>query len=267
MGLNHNRPMIARVAAFLLWALAAGSAVFWGLRLAAQPLPVPAQAVPASVQVGSASAVSRMLGSTAPSEAAAPAPPPASSRFRLVGVLAPVREGAGPGVALISVDGKPARAYAIGARVEGDLMLQAARQRQVALGPAGGQPAFTLEVPRLPPPQTGVLAAATNADDDDADEPAMSQESAIPPRPSAPPPGVVPPPAIAPRPAAPPAPVAPPPAVVQPPAAQPQAVPQQPVYPQQGRPIGGTPPGVQPGWVPPAAAPGARPPAATHSTD
>ena len=62
MGLNHNRPMIARVAAFLLWALAAGSAVFWGLRLAAQPLPVPAQAVPASVQVGSASAVSRMLG-------------------------------------------------------------------------------------------------------------------------------------------------------------------------------------------------------------
>jgi general secretion pathway protein C len=189
VGLNHNRLMIARVAAFLLWAFAAGSAVFWGLRLAAQPLPVPAQAVPATAQVGSASAVTRMLGSTAAPSVAA-APPPASSRFKLIGALAPVRSGAGPAVALIAVDGKPARAYALGARVEGELVLQSVSQRSADLGPAGGQAAFTLEVPRLPLPQTGVLPAAENGEPPDEgagppSRPAGAPRSLPPPAPPA----------------------------------------------------------------------------------
>lgn len=149
--------MLSRLLAFVLWALAAGGLVFWALRLSAEPLPVPPQAMPVVGQVGSPGAVVRMLGGgRVPAEQVAAAPPPESTRFRLIGVMAPREGSTGPGVALLSIDGKPPRAYALGSAVEGDLTLQALGQRSATFGRGTAGAAFTLELPPLPPPQTGV---------------------------------------------------------------------------------------------------------------
>lgn len=146
---------MARLTAFLVWALAAASAVFWGLRVFSQPLAVPAHAQPVAASVGSPAAVARLLAG--PAEGAARAAPPAeSARFRLLGVMAPP-EGRSGGVALISVDGKPPRAVRPGATVAEGLVLQQLGPRSARFGPAGGEAAFTLELPPLPAPQTGRL--------------------------------------------------------------------------------------------------------------
>ena len=171
--------MVSRLLAFVVWALAAGGAVFWTLRLAAQPLPVPPQAMPVVGQVGSPGAVVRMLGGgRAPAEQAAAAPPPESSRFRLIGVMAPREGSQGSGVALLSIDGKPPRAYALGSAVEGDLVLQGLAQRSATFARGANGPAFTLELPPLPPPQTGMPQGL----------PPDQGISAVPPPPPPPPP-------------------------------------------------------------------------------
>lgn len=148
--------MLARFAAFWVWALVAGSAVFWGLRLSARPLPVPPQAGLAQPAPPATGNWSRVLGAEPPppAQAQAAAPPPESSRFQLLGLAAPRGAGAG-GVALIAVDGKPARAYRSGATVDGDLVVQSLQLRSVALGPRGGAARLTLELPLVPPPATG----------------------------------------------------------------------------------------------------------------
>jgi general secretion pathway protein C len=65
----------------------------------------------------------------------------------LVGVLADSLHG---GAALISVDGKAAKPYRVGAMVDGNLVLQsvAARQAVLAAG-ADGSAQVTLELPPL----------------------------------------------------------------------------------------------------------------------
>lgn len=149
--------MLARLTAFLVWALVAATAVFWGLRLLVRPPAAPAH----TVAVGDASALrgdlTRLLGATpsAPSAAAAPAPELAS-RFKLIGVMAS-KQTQGEGFALIAVDAKPARAYAVGAPLDGDLVLKSVGLRTAAIGPAQGAPALTLEVPPLPAAATGAL--------------------------------------------------------------------------------------------------------------
>lgn len=139
-----------RGATFALWALAAGSAVFWGLRLAGNPRaagvpPPPARQVVA-VDPG---ALAALLGST-PAAAAAPMPVASlASRFQLLGVVAGAHSGGG--AAVIAVDGKPGRAYRVGALLEEGVLLQSVRGRQAVLAAsAGGPPLATLE---LPPPR------------------------------------------------------------------------------------------------------------------
>ncbi len=62
------------------------------------------------------------------------------------------------GVALISVDGKAPRAYAVGARVDSNLVLQSVSLRSAAIGPADGTALVKIEVPALPPlPVAGKL--------------------------------------------------------------------------------------------------------------
>lgn len=149
--------MLARLTAFLVWALVAATVVFWGLRLLVKPPAAPAH----TVAVGDASALrgdlTRLLGATptAPSAAAAAAPELAS-RFKLIGVMAS-KQTQGDGFALIAVDAKPARAYAVGAPLDGDLVLKSVGLRSAAIGPAQGAPALTLEVPPLPAAATGAL--------------------------------------------------------------------------------------------------------------
>ena len=150
--------MLARLSAFVIWALVAATAVFWGLRLLVRAPGAPAYAVP----VGDASAVrgdlTRLLGA-APVARTGPMPAAdANSRFRLLGIMAPkAASGASAslgGVALIAVDGKMPRAYAVGAPLDGDLVLQSVSLRAVSIGQGPGTPAITLE---LPPP----VSAAT----------------------------------------------------------------------------------------------------------
>lgn len=154
--MNDNSPMLARLSAFVVWALVAGAIVFWGLRLFVSPTPAPGNAV-AVVDVASAGGdLSRLFGvEQAP---AVDAPPPESSRFRLLGLLASRDSASGlPGVALVSVDGKPPRPYRAGARVEDRVFLREVSLRAAAFGPEQGPVSFTLEVPRLPDAATGTL--------------------------------------------------------------------------------------------------------------
>lgn len=149
--------MNARLAAFLAWAVVAASLAFWALRLLAHPLPVPPQALPVSMDHAVRGDVLKLFPAA---PAAVAAEPQLASRFQLVGVIAP-RAGsagsAGAGVALIAVDGQPARPFRVGARVDGRLVLQAVSSRGADIGPAGGPPAATLAAPTLPAPNTGSL--------------------------------------------------------------------------------------------------------------
>lgn len=142
--------MLARLSAFVMWALVAASVVFWGLRLLVRAPSAPAYAVP----VGDATAVrgdlSRLLGGGLTTAAAAPAPE-ASSRFKLLGVVAPRSTSGDTGVALIAVDGKMPKAFVVGSRLDGDLVLQSVSLRTASIGNGAGAPAITLE---LPPPTT-----------------------------------------------------------------------------------------------------------------
>ncbi len=127
-----------------LWALAAASVVFWGLRLSTpRDVAVPPAAPTAPVATPDPAAVARLLGA-APAAAATPAPE-ASSRFALLGVVA---DGTRHGAALISLDGKPPRPYRVGAAVGEGYVLQSVGLRAATLGTArDAPPAFTLQLP------------------------------------------------------------------------------------------------------------------------
>lgn len=142
----------------MLWALVAGSFAFWGLRLLVSSYPTPSHAV-GVVEAGAPRGdIARLLG---PGAVAAPvAQAAANSRFQLSGVLAP-KEGFtdAHGVALIAVDGRPARAYQVGARVADDWILQGVTRRTASIGPREAEAAAVLELPERPTPATGTLPA------------------------------------------------------------------------------------------------------------
>ena len=134
----------APTATLILWALAAGSIVFWGLRLAA-----PAQSpVPPAVSSGAANwntgDVARALGAVSAPEAG-PAPA-AATRYNVLGVVA---DGAQRGAALISIDGAAPRPYRVGQTVGDGYVLQSVDGREARLGAdVGGTTTMTLQVPR-----------------------------------------------------------------------------------------------------------------------
>ena len=148
--------------AFVIWALVAATAVFWGLRLLVRAPAAPTYAVP----VGDASAVrgdlTRLLGSAPVASAALAPAADANARFRLLGIMAP-KYSAGAvsahGVALIAVDGKMPKAYTVGSRLDDDLVLQSVSLRTVSIGTGQGAPALTLELPPPTAAATGKLPA------------------------------------------------------------------------------------------------------------
>ncbi len=148
--------MSSRLFALLVWALVAASAVFWGLRVLVQPSPAPDRVSPVAETLVARGELSRLLGA-APVVAVAQAPVVAeSSRFKLSGVMAPKPPGT-RGVALIAIDGKPPRAYRVGARVDAELVLRSVSLRSASLGAGGNGPAFVLDLPLPVPPATGQL--------------------------------------------------------------------------------------------------------------
>lgn len=169
--------MPARLSAFVIWILVAFAAAFWGLRLLSNPSPVPSHALAVSAAGGARGDLTRLLGAEPVATAAAESP--ASSRFKLLGVMAAKQQGdeGAPGFALISIDGKPARAYAAGAAVEDQLVLKSVSLRSASLGPPDGAPSFVLEVPRLPAPNTGTLPPIRMDGSDNAGTPAPQAQA------------------------------------------------------------------------------------------
>jgi general secretion pathway protein C len=153
--------MFVRVCAFVIWALVAATAVFWGMRLLVSAPAAPAHAVPVGAAVAVRGDLARLLGAAPVASVAAAAAPEASARFRLLGVMAPKNnpkaQASGQGVALIAVDGKPPKAFAVGARLDTDLVLQAVSLRTASIGPAEGAASVKLEIPALPAAATGTL--------------------------------------------------------------------------------------------------------------
>jgi len=136
------------VLAGLLWLAAGLSAGYWGLqawgRSPVTPVPASASAAPVVDTVLLARALGAMPVATPGAEAA----PAATSRYALQGVVA---VGTARGVALIAVDGQPARPFRLGAEVAAGLVLQAVTAQQVRLGAAiGGPTTVTLEMPSKP---------------------------------------------------------------------------------------------------------------------
>lgn len=80
-----------------------------------------------------------------------------AARVQLLGVVAPRGSSNGPGVALLVVDGKPARAFKTGYAVDGDLIVQTVSQQGVEIGPRGGPAALSLELPLMQAAATGSL--------------------------------------------------------------------------------------------------------------
>ncbi len=154
--------MVSRFAAFVIWGAVAACAVFWALRLWAQPMAVPAHALVVATAGGFKGDLSRVLGQDAPLAATMAAPPvQTDSRFRLIGVVAPRNSRAqAEGLALIATDGKPARAYRVGKEVDGDLVLLHVHARGASLGPRGQPAQVDLQLPALPPPATGTPGSA-----------------------------------------------------------------------------------------------------------
>jgi general secretion pathway protein C len=106
---------------------------------------LPVAAAPEALPAVDANVVARLLGTQA---VVSVAPPDAASRFRVTGIVA---QGAGKGVALVSMDGKPAKPYRVGSQLDTGWVLQSVAARSIALGAELNGPALLqLELPRQP---------------------------------------------------------------------------------------------------------------------
>ena len=147
--------------AFSVWLLLGGSVAYWGLQLFARPLATPGAVLPAGEARSAQVDLSRLLGVT-PAEVVAEPEVAASTRMRLLGVVAPKSAQAaqaGEGVALIEVDGV-ARTVRVGAVVDGDLRLLRVDARSASLGLAGQAPSQVLQISPPAAPATGSLPPA-----------------------------------------------------------------------------------------------------------
>jgi len=153
-----TKPWPARLAAFLLWALAAMSASFWFTQVSgtSRHSTSATTLTPDTPSVQTAD-LARVFGPATMATATLPgAPNPvvdAAARLRLIGVVA---SRAQAGVALISVDGQPPRPYRVGSALEGGWKLQKVSTRSATLIPSdSGAAPVTIELAPLPGALTG----------------------------------------------------------------------------------------------------------------
>lgn len=136
--------------ALLIWAAVAASAVAWGARWLRATDPLPAHTQVATDRALPRGDWSRPMGAGPAAPAGAPSVTAgAERRLSLLGVIASAREG----VALIAVDGLPARAYRRGAVVDGQWTVRSIDQRGVTLAATEGPSQTRLELPPLPSAQ------------------------------------------------------------------------------------------------------------------
>ena len=134
------------LATLMVWALVAYSAVMLVLRWGVDEDFINAPSAVGQVQSQGlpevdATAVNKALGATPTQSATASL----ASRFLLVGVM---DGGPTQGVALISVDGKPAKPYRVGQSVSENLVVVATGPKKAELGPqVGASSTFVLDLP------------------------------------------------------------------------------------------------------------------------
>ena len=147
---------------FVTWALVVGSAVAWALKLFVAAPPLPVRTPVASSAALARGDLTRLFGADAPPPVAMAAPEPAAdARFQLIGVVSPrSSQAAQEGLALIAVDGKPAKAFRVGSRVDGDNVLQSVAARGATLGPRGGAALVALRINAPETAATGTLPPA-----------------------------------------------------------------------------------------------------------
>ena len=124
--------MHARWLSFVVWALLAASLAYWALMLMAKGPQAPAMTRPA-IADGAPADWTRLFAAAKAAEAPVEA---ASSRYQLLGVVAPSMNARHPGegVALIVVAGGLPKPVRVGQVVDGDLKLIEINRRDVGLG-------------------------------------------------------------------------------------------------------------------------------------
>lgn len=139
-----------RLATFAIWLLAGAGVVFWALKFVSGTA-APANAAVVTTQTNTAidgAALARGLGGGMQMAAAAVASNINASRFVLTGVVA--GKTASQGIALLAVDGKPARPYRVGAEVASGVIVQVVQSRLVRLSSApDANDGISLELPAL----------------------------------------------------------------------------------------------------------------------
>ena len=156
--------MSSRWTGFFVWALVAASAAFWSLKIfaATRPVPLGAQAPQA---VSANGPMERLFGAVVVAPVADNRSPPESSRFQLVGVIAPPSGSADGGFAVVTIDGQPARTWRIGSVLDGTTTLLAVSKRGAEFGPSGGPTSFSLQLPEPAAAETGSLPPAVSQPD------------------------------------------------------------------------------------------------------
>jgi general secretion pathway protein C len=143
---------------FGVWAAVAASAVYWGLKVFVAAPPLPPSTQVAELGAAARGDLSRLLGVDAPAPVLAVEEAPADARFQLIGVVSPrSTQAAREGLALIAVDGKPAKAFRVGAIIDGQTVLQAVGARSAKLGLRDGATQVALNIAPPPPAATGTL--------------------------------------------------------------------------------------------------------------
>jgi len=153
----------------LVWLLVAGSAVHWGLALLVRGRDLPSQVQTVGVEQALQGDAQRLFARPTVAVAAMPAASPARDRFRVIGGMG----GDDGGLALMAVDGKPVRAYRVGAAVDAQWVVQAVSQRAIQIGPAGQAAVLSLDLPVLPAAATGRLSSQS------LDAPSLTRPNAV----------------------------------------------------------------------------------------
>lgn len=127
-----------------IWALAAGSAIYWGMHASGlRRSEVPAAITSTRSAPVDPQAVARALGAVAAGNAAQTSSPDVSNRLALKGVVTHGAQGA----ALIAVGDKPAKPFRVGAEVEGGWAVKSVSPRTVVI--FSGAREATLNMPAL----------------------------------------------------------------------------------------------------------------------
>jgi len=156
--------MSSRWTGFFVWALVAAVTAFWAMKIFAATRPVPPGAQAPQV-VAANGPMERLFGAVVVPTAPVNTPAPESSRFQLVGVIAPPAGAAQGGYAVVALDNQPARTWRVGATIDGNTSLLSVSKRGADFGPQGGPAAFSLQLPEPAAAETGKLQPAMSQPD------------------------------------------------------------------------------------------------------